>query len=176
MEKRLEGKDLMRLKNASLQELIAGGFGQTGSKLYAIAANHINQAVLGFTETTTSFKKQQQLPRHVSIPDILNMQEQVARCYAETCFHKFATTCMLSQVRDNLQRLRALAEADLIKEFTQLKLNLRQGLVSTGIGDLQTKMLTLAEAKKRKADTVLQSRKQQKLLQAEQPKTIECAT
>ena len=62
LDKCLEGKELMRLKNASLQELIAGGFGQTGSKLYAIAANHINQAVLGFTQTTTSFKKQQQLP------------------------------------------------------------------------------------------------------------------
>ena len=46
LDKRLEGKELMRLKNASLQELIAGGFGQTGSKLYAIAANHINSAGL----------------------------------------------------------------------------------------------------------------------------------
>ena len=43
LDKRLEGKELMRLKNASLQELIAGGFEQTGCKLYAIAANHINQ-------------------------------------------------------------------------------------------------------------------------------------
>lgn len=64
---------------------------------------------------------------------------------------------------------------DLIKEFTDHKLDLRQAFVSTGMGDLQTKMLTLAEAKKHKADIVLQSRKQQKLLQAEQPKLIECA-
>ena len=161
LDKRLEGKELMRLKNASLQELIAGGFGQTGSKLYAIAANHINQAVLGITQTTTSFKKQQQLPRHISIPDILNMQGQVARCYAETCFQKF--------VSDNLQRLRELSEADLIKEFAQHKLSLRQGFVSTGMGDLQSKLLTVDEAKKRKAEIGLQSRKQQKLLQAEQP-------
>ena len=167
LDKRKEGKELMHLKNASLQELIAGGFGQTGSKLYAIAANHINQAVLGFTQTTTSFKKQQQLPRHISIPDILNMQGQVARCYAETCFQKF--------VSDNLQRLRDLPEADLIKEFAGLKLNLRQGFVSTGMGDLQSKLLTVAEAKKRKAGIESQSRKQQKLLQAEQPKLIECA-
>ena len=89
----------------------------------------------------------------------------MARCYAETCFQKF--------VSDNLHRLRELAEAYLIKEFTQLKLNLRQGFVSTGMGDLQSKTLTLKEAKKRKADIVLQSRKQQKLLQAEQPKLIE---
>jgi len=141
LDKRLEGKELMRLKNASLQELIAGGFGQTGCKLYAIAANHINQAVLGFTETTSKFKQQQQLPRHISIPDILNMQGQVARCYAETCFQKF--------VSDNLQRLRGLSDADLIKEFAGLKLNLRQGFVSTGMGDLRSKTLTLAEAKKR---------------------------
>ena len=148
---------------ACLQELIAGGFGQTGSKLYAIAANHINQAVLGFTQTTTSFKKQQQLPRHISIPDILNMQGQVARCYAETCFQKF--------VSDNLQRPRPsdLSERDLIKEFTQHKLSLRQGFVSTGMGDLQSKLLTVDAAKKRKAATEFQSRKCQKLLQAEQP-------
>ena len=57
LHKRLEGKELMKMKNASLQQLIAAGFGQTGRKLYAIAANHINQAVLGFTQTTTSFKK-----------------------------------------------------------------------------------------------------------------------
>ena len=56
----------------------------------------------------------------------------------------------------------------MIKEFRQL--NLRQGFVSTGMGDLQTKMLTLAEAKKRKADVVLQSRKHQRLMQAEQPR------
>ena len=76
-KKRLEGKELMKLKNASLQQLIACGFGQTGCQLYKIVANHINQAVLGFTQTTTNFKKQQLLPRHVSIPDILNMQGQV---------------------------------------------------------------------------------------------------
>ena len=168
LDKRVEGKELMKVKNASLQQLIAGGFGQTGAKLYAITANHINQAVLGFAETTSSFKKQQQLPRHVSIPDILNMQGQVARCYAETCFQKF--------ISENLQRLRGLAEADLIKEFTQFKLNLRQGFVTTGMGDLQTKMLTLAEAKKRKADMVLQSKKkQQRVLQADQPRLIEGA-
>ena len=164
LDKRLEGKELMKVKNASLQQLIAGGLGQTRAKLYAITANHINQAVLGFTQTTANFKKQQQLPKHVSIPDILNMQGQVAKCYAETCFQKF--------IGENLQRLRDLTEADLIKEFTELKLNLRQGFVSTGMGDLQTKTLTLAEAKKRKAEMVLQSRKQQRLLQAEQPREI----
>ena len=94
------------------------------------------------------------------------MQGQVARCYAETCFQKF--------VSDNLQRLRELSTADLIKEFAGLKLNLRLGFVSTGMGDLESKLLTVAEAKKRKADIGLQSRKQQRLLQAERPKTIEC--
>lgn len=67
-----------------------------------------------------------------------------------------------------------MAEADLIKEFTQFKLKLRQGFVSTGIGDLQTKMLTVAVAKKRKA-ILSQSRKQQRLLQVEQPRLIESA-
>ena len=165
--KRLKGKELMKLKNASLQQLIAGGFGQTETNLYAIAANHINQAVLGFTETTSQFKKQLQLKGRITVPDMLNMQGQVARCYAETCFHKFVT--------DNLQRLRELSRQDLIKEFKELKLNLRQGFVSTGMGDLKTKLLTVAKAKKRKADADTQRKKQQKLMQAEQPKAVECA-
>ncbi len=164
----LEGKELMKLKNASLQQLIAGGFGQPGRNLYGIVADHINQAVLGFTETTNQFKKKQQLPGRISIPDILNMQGQVARCYAETCFQKFVT--------DNLQRLRGLSEPDLLKEFADLKLNLRQGFVSTGMGDLNTKLLTLDEARKRKAEQDTHSRKQQRLLlQTTQLKAIECA-
>lgn len=80
----------------------------------------------------------------VSIPDILNMPGQVARCFADACLEKF--------VRDNLQQLRSLRETDLIKEFTQMKLNLRQGFVSTGMGDLQSKMPSGKKAKKRKAD------------------------
>lgn len=130
-------------------------------------ANHINQAVLGFSETTSQFKKQLKLPGRVSVPDLLNMQGQVARCYAETCFHKYVT--------DNLQRLRELSHQDLTKEFKELKLNLRQGFVSTGMGDLKTKLLTVAEAKKRKADADTQRRKQQRLVQADQPVAIECA-
>ncbi|DBA86014.1 TPA: hypothetical protein ACH3X1_005544 [Trebouxia sp. C0004] len=54
--------------------------GQTGPKLYAIAANHVNQAVLGFTETINQFKKQLQLPGRISVPDLLDMQGQVASC------------------------------------------------------------------------------------------------
>ncbi|KAA6418396.1 MAG: hypothetical protein FRX49_11652 [Trebouxia sp. A1-2] len=72
-------------------------------------------------------------------------------------------------------RLRSLSQQDLIKEFAELKLNLRQGFVSTGMGDLQSKLLTIDDAKKRKAEHVYQARKQQKLLQAEQPKAIQCA-
>ena len=113
----------MKLKNASLQQLITGGFGHTGSQLYATAANLINQAVLGLQETTKQFKKQQQLPKNISIPDMLNMQGQVARCYAETCFQKF--------VIDNLECMRGLPESELLQEFKDLKINLRQGFVAT---------------------------------------------
>ena len=42
-------------------------------------------------------------------------------------------------------------------------------------GDLQGKLLTLAEAKKRKVDIVTQAKRQKLLVQAEQPKAIECA-
>ena len=85
-----------------------------------------------------------QLPNNISIPDILNMQGQVARCYAETCFQKFAT--------DNLQRLRGLPESELLRESKDLKTNLHHGFVATGMGDLQKGLLTVNAAKKRKAE------------------------
>ncbi len=40
LDKRLEGKELMKVKNASLQQLIAGGFGQTGPKLCYSSQSH----------------------------------------------------------------------------------------------------------------------------------------
>ncbi|DBA82359.1 TPA: hypothetical protein ACH3X2_000616 [Trebouxia sp. C0005] len=165
--KRLEGKELMKLKNASLQQLISGAFGQTGRRLYGIAGNLINQAVLGFRETTKQFKQlqQQQVPAQISIPDLPDMQGQGARCYAETCFQTFVT--------DNLQR--DLPQTELIQEFEGLKVNMRQGFVLTGMDDLQTKMLAIDEAQKRKKEQSSQARKRQKLLQAEQPRAIEYA-
>ena len=74
------------------------------------------------------------------------MQGQVARCYTQTCFQKF--------VGDNLQRLRGLSEQDLINEFAELNLNLRQGFVSTGMGDLQKQTLKIGEASRRKKDQI----------------------
>ena len=94
------------------------------------------------------------------------MQGQVTRCYAETCLQNF--------ISNNLLCLTELPETDLIKEFAQQKLNLRQGFVTTGMGDLQSKLLTVAEAKKRKADADVQKRKQRRLLEAEQPLAVEC--
>ena len=61
---------------------------------------------------------------------------------------------------------------DFMMEFKELKLNLRQGFVSTGVGDLKTKLLTVAEAKKRKSDADTQQKKQQKLMQADQPEAM----
>lgn len=61
-------------------------------------------------------------------------------------------------------------------EFKDLKVNLRQGFVATGVGDLQKGLLTVDAAKKRKAEQhIYQAEKQQKLLQAERPKAIQCA-
>ena len=48
--------------------------------------------------------------------------------------------------------------------------------MSTGMADLQSKLLTVAEAKKRKANIESQRRRHQKLLQAEQLRTVESSS
>ncbi len=59
------------------------------------------------------------------------------RCYAETSFQKFASC--------NLQGLRGLSKADLVKEFAGLKVNPRQTFLPTGMRDLLCKLLTVLE-------------------------------
>ena len=56
-EKCAEGIELMRLKNATLQELTAGVLERIGDQVFATVANHINQAVLGYIEKTAAYKQ-----------------------------------------------------------------------------------------------------------------------
>lgn len=128
----------MKLKNECLKDLIGGAFGTSAPKLYAIIANHINQAILGFTTTTERLQKDHELGR-LTIPDILDMQGQVARCYAESCFQK--------KISNDLDRLRSLSEPELLAELKALKLNLRDGFINTGMGDLEQQILCVDEAK-----------------------------
>jgi len=74
-------------------------------------------------------------------------------------------------VTENLQRLRQSSDGS-FQGVPRPEANLRQGFVSTGMGDLQTKMLTLAEARSAKQTW---TRRAERLLQAEQPRAIECA-
>lgn len=141
--KRAEGIELMKLRNASLKDLIGGTFDTAAPRLYAVVANHINQAILGYTETTDKYKKSRNLGK-LSIPDILDMQGQVARCYAESCFTK--------KISDDLEHLRSLTAVQLFHEFRELKLHLREGFVKTGMGALEQQTLDVDEAKTRKKE------------------------
>jgi prophage antirepressor-like protein len=138
--KRVEGKELFKLKNAALKELIQGCFGN--SKLFAICNNLVNQAVVGYTSTTKKYKQTKQLPNHMSIPDFLNRDGQVARCLAETAFRKY--------ILDNAVQLRELNEGELVTKFEDMASNLRSGFMGVGMGDLEKGMLSLEDARKRK--------------------------
>lgn len=159
-EKRKEGVELMKLKNACLKDLIAGAFGQLGGLVYGVVANHINQAVLGYTENTKVYKQKHCLPKSMSIPDILNLQGQIARGYAETCFREM--------INSDLERLSGMHEAELYQEFRLMKDRLRDCFEKTGMGNLQKQVLSLDEANKRKRAKAnagaLPPAKQQKLI------------
>jgi len=141
-KKRLEGKDLSKLKNAALKELIQGAFGTSGAKLYPIVNNQINQSVIGFKQTTTQYKKLKQMPGRMSVPDFLSMDGQVARCIEETAFKKF--------ILENLAALRLGPEKEVIGKFDILGNKLRDSFVSIGMGDLENGMLSIQQAKTRK--------------------------
>lgn len=175
-EKRAEGIELMRLKNATLQELIAGVFGTIGDQVFATVANHINQAVLGYIEKTATYKRKHHLPQSVSIPDILNLQGQIARGYAEISFKEM--------IREDMERLRRMREFELFHELKLMRNRLRQSFEMSGMGDLQDHVLSLEEAKARKqakmdaktsvAASLPPAKKQKTLLPTKQQKLIMC--
>lgn len=172
-EKRAQGIELMKLKNACLRDLIAGAFGQLGNTVYGVVANHINQAVLGYAESTKEYKRKHLLPQAISIPDILNLQGQIARGYAETCFKQM--------ISDDLERLSKMREMEIFQEFTLMKDKLRECFEKTGMGALQSQVLGLNEAKKRKqtkdnTEALPSTKKPKALTHHKQQKLITCHT
>lgn len=174
-EKRAEGIELMKLKNATLKELIAGGFGQMGTEVYGIVANNINQAVLGYADSTEAYKRRHQLPNKMSIPDILNLSGQVARGFAETSYREM--------ISSDLERLQSLRSFELKHELNLMKNKLRKSFEMLGMGQLQKQVLSLGEAIARKAakakakigTKALPPAKKQKLLKPmQQQKLIAC--
>ena len=141
-QKRLEGIELTKLKNAALKELIEECFGGEGGVIYRIVNNIINQAVVGFRESTTRFKKDHALPNHMSIPDFLDLNGQVARAYAENVFRQ--------TIYDEREQLRKLSMRGLTDRMNAIGRSLRTGFCGTGMGELQGKMLTLKDAREHK--------------------------
>ena len=92
-----------------------------------------------------------QLPYNISIPDMLNMQGQVARCYAETCFQNLRHGQPTAPERAT--RVRAAAG---VQGF--------EDKLATGFccnwHDLQKGLLTVDAAKNRKAEHIYQAKKQ----------------
>ena len=141
-QKRLEGIELTKLKNAALKQLVDGCFGGQGGEIYKIVNNIINQAVVGFSETTTLFKQKNGLPNYMSIPDFLDLNGQVARSYAENVFRQ--------RIYDERERLQQLSMQALKSKMNAIGASLRQGFCGTGMGDLRTKMLPVKAARQHK--------------------------
>ena len=175
-EKRAEGIELMRLKNATLQELIARVFGGIGDRVHNAVANHINQAVLGYIDSTKAYKRKHHMPQSVTIPDILNLQGQIARAYAEISFKEM--------IREDMEQLRKMREFELFHELKLMRNRLRQSFEMSGMGNLQDQVLSLEGAKARKqaksdakisvAASLPPAKKKKTLLPTKQQKLITC--
>ena len=133
-----------------------------------------NQAVLGYIGSTTLYEQKHQLPKSITIPDILNLQGQIARGYAETSFRE-----MISQ---DLERLRKMREFELFQELKLMKNRWRHWFEMSGTGKFQDQVLSLEKAKARKqAKTNAKScailppaKKQKTLVATKQQKLIVC--
>lgn len=141
-KKRLEGIELTKLKNAALQQMIEGCFGGQACGIYAIVNNIINQAVLGFKETTAKFKRERSLPDYMSIPDFLDLNGQVARGYAENAFRQ--------TIFDEREVLRQVTMRELTTRMHAIGQSLREGFCNTGMGALRGRMLTIEDARQQK--------------------------
>ncbi|DBB11838.1 TPA: PR domain zinc finger protein 1 [Trebouxia sp. C0006] len=138
-----------RQLKTSLQHVHQKGYGHNDVKATNIFISAAGECILGDFGSALELGKHshEHTPTHWPV-EFEDPDGQVARCYAGTCFQKFVT--------DSLQRLRGLPESELPWELKDLKINLQQGFVATGMGDLQKGLLTVDAAKKRKAEHVVQ--------------------
>jgi len=99
----------------------------------------INQVIVGFSTTTTAYKKEKGLGK-MSIPAFLDTRGLVARNFAENSFQAF--------IMNNFETLKNCTPFHLRTKFEEHKNILRKSFEQTGFGDLEKRMLTLTEAKK----------------------------
>lgn len=141
-QKRVDGIELHKRKNDALQDVIKGCLGQDCHQAYATVNNLINQVVRNFWCTTTMYKKDKLIPKHMSIADFLDFHGQVTRCTAEMIFQKY--------LNDNMDVLKTLPLDDVISRLQQLAHDMRESNRRFELGDIEQKLLDKKSALQRK--------------------------
>jgi hypothetical protein len=143
---RQDGIFLFHAKSGSVKNYLDAR-PDVGRSFYGEVNNLINQAILGFQEQTHEFKEARNIPRWMSVPDILDEYGQFARGLFEVGYVRFFD-------RPKAE-LAALEPEAVLRELTSMKDAMRSylvGLITCGMGNVEDRLLEVPDAKKRRKE------------------------
>jgi hypothetical protein len=115
-----------------------------GWAFYSQVATLLNQAILGFDESTKDFKAGRGIPRSLTIPDMLDGYGQSVRGHFELAFENYFNR--------PTEQLALMDPPSVLWDLTRMRESMRAYLRGVRMDDIERRLLDVPEAKRRKKD------------------------
>jgi phage anti-repressor protein len=141
---RCDGIAMFGQKSAGMKRYLEGrrASKDVGWAFYGQVATLLNQAILGFDESTKDFKAGRGIPRSLTIPDMLDGYGQPARGHFELAFENYFN-------RPSAQ-LALMDPPSVLLDLTRMRESMRAYLRGVRMDDIEKRLMDVPEAKRRK--------------------------
>jgi hypothetical protein len=145
-QQRCNGIAVSHIKTDFIREYIYARYSNAaeGGLVYAQINNLINQATVGYTTTTRRYKNDHGIPQDLSIPDMLDLDGQYVREKLEYLFAKY--------FKDRQDKYGEMDVEKVLFDLRRLRDKMVEFRNGVGLDDIEERMLTIDEAKKRKRE------------------------
>ncbi|GAQ88709.1 hypothetical protein KFL_004530140 [Klebsormidium nitens] len=115
-----------------------------GWAFYSQVATLLNQAIVGFAESTKGFKESRGIPPSLTVPDMLDGYGQSVRATFEVAFEKYFNR--------PAAELALMSPAGVLKDLAQMRDTMQAYLRGVHMDDIKDRLLDVPEAKRRKKE------------------------
>ena len=142
-QKRLDGIELFKLKNASVKKLLACCVGGASwCNKYKIINGAINRAILDYNCSKKAFLMDNGLPQTVTIPEMLAFDGQLLRSMMERRYH--------THIMENWEQLQKMTDREMECCFNAIGQQMQAANKAGGYTVPKEKLLSMGEVKSRK--------------------------
>lgn len=142
-QKRLDGIELFKLKNACVKKLLACCVGGTRWAVkYKIINGAINRAILDYECSKKAFLMDNCLPQTASIPELLAFDGQLLRSMMERRYH--------THILENWEELQKMSDREMECRFNAIGKQMQEANKAGGYTVPKEKLLTVEEMKSKR--------------------------